>query len=144
MNNEIELDGETELAAEGRSRITLCGGVVAAVIAAAGLIASGATFFITLTYALDNNVLYARNDLIMAFMWVIFFIALMIAGCHLIRSGMTRRLMNIVPGVSLYFAGLALLVNAFYFFVHSNFAYAALAGIIGLGLIVAEWGSETI
>jgi len=144
MNTETNLNAEVELASEGRSRITLLGGVVAAVIAAAGLIASGSALFITLTYFLDDNVLYARNDLIMAIMWVIFFVALMIAGSHLIRSGLSRRLIDIVPGVSLYFAGLALIVNAFYFFVHNSLAFAALAGIIGVGLIVAEWGSETI
>lgn len=143
MSSETDINAEVELASEGRGRLTLLMGVVAAVIAAAGLVAMGGTFFITLTYALDKNVLYARNDLIMAAMWVIFFIALMVAGCHLIRSGMKRRLLNVVPGVSLYFAGLALVVNAFYFFVHSNLVYAALAGIIGVGLIVAEWVSET-
>jgi len=144
MTDETILDNDSELASEGRARLTLVGGVVAAVIAAAGLILSGSTFFITLTWLLDNNVLYSRNDLMMAIMWVVFFIALMVAGCHLIRSGMSRRLMNIVPGVSLYFAGLALIVNAFYFFAHSSLAYAALTGILGLGLVVAEWGSETI
>ena len=143
MSNETDIGADVELASEGRGRITLLAGVVAAIIAAAGLIAFGSAFFITLTYALDDNVLYARNDLIMSIMWVIFFMALMTAGCHLIRSGMARRLYNIIPGVSLYFAGLALLVNAFYFFVHSNFAYGVLAGIFGIVLIVAEWGSET-
>lgn len=133
-----------ELASEGRSKLTLLAGIIAAIISAAGLIVGGGVLLTTLTQFLDNSVLYARNDLIMAVMWVVFFLAFLVAGIHLIRSGLSRRLMDIVPGLSLYFAGLALMVNGFYFFAHQQLAYAALAIILGLGLVVSEWGSETI
>lgn len=140
----MNTDTGLELASEGRSKLTLLGGIITAVIAAAGLIGSGAILMTTITHLLDNSPLYAAKHLVVAVMWVVFFIALLVAGIQLVKSGLSRRLYNLVPGISLYFAGLALMVNGFYFFIHQQFLFAAVAIILGLVLVVAEWGTETI
>jgi len=127
----MNTDAELELASEGRSKLTMLGGIIAAVVAAAGLIGSGAILITTLTHFLDNSPLYAAKHLVVAVMWVVFFIALLVAGIQLVKSGLSRRMYNLVPGIS-------------YFFIHQQFLFAAVAIILGLVLVLAEWGTETI
>lgn len=133
------------LAPKSRSTLTMIVGALFAAIGAAGLVGMGSVFIYVLTNFLDKSAsLFASNDLISAIMWVVFSISMLVAGINLIVSGSRRKLFDLVPGFSLYFAGFSLIINGFIYLLYGNTMASVPALLIGLFLILAEWRTETI
>lgn len=126
------------LADKGRSTLTMIVGALFSTIGAAGLVSMASAFFYLLTNA------YTANDLISAIMWIIFFIAILVAGINLMVSGSRRKLFDLVPGFSLYFAGFSLIVNGFIYLLYANYLAMIPALLIGAALVLAEWRTKVI
>ncbi len=126
------------LAEKGRSTLTMVVGALFSTIGAAGLVYMVSAFF----YFLTN--IYSTNDLITAIMWIIFFISILVAGINLIVSGSRRKLFDLVPGFSLYFAGFSLIINGFIYLLYGNYLVMIPALLIGVALVMVEWRTEVI
>ncbi len=129
---------EHRLADKGRSTLTMIVGVLFSTLGAVGLVYMMSAFFYFVTNA------YSSNDLITAIMWVIFFVSILVAGINLIVSGSRRKLFDLVPGFSLYFAGFSLIINGFIYLLYGNYIVMIPALVVGLLLVLAEWRTETI
>ena len=87
---------------------------------------------------------YLFNLVLFQFMWAVFFVSLLVGGIKLIISGLQRRRHDIIPGLTLYFLGSALIVNGFLMLIYGHVLYAGIAILNGFIVVYIEWSTEVV
>ena len=85
---------------------------------------------------------FMHNSLVFHLVWLIFFISLLIAGVRLIVSALKKRTKDLVPGLSLYFAGASLVIIGLFYLLFQQTSYAIAAILAGCVCIYAEGSAE--
>ncbi|MGF1645117.1 MAG: hypothetical protein ACFCUJ_15880 [Thiotrichales bacterium] len=114
-------------------------GIVATLVGLIGAIGVGAVLAYMVSELSAGRLHYLLHQALFQAVWWVFFASLFTVGLHLIISGYTRRKRDLVPGVSLYFLGLALVVNGLILLVYSNPLYGLTALLVGVVLVFIEW-----
>lgn len=127
-----------------KSRYITVIGAIIAVLGAAGTLGISAMLAFLLPELADGNLGFFFNQALFQVIWAVFFISLFVAGLSLIVSGVRQKQHDLVPGLTLYFLGAALVVNALMMLTYGHVVYALTAGAIGCIVMYAEWSTEVI
>ncbi len=133
-----------DLSLAKRGRFITVLGAVMAVLGAAGTLGISAMLAFLLPALAEGSLSYFFNQALFQVMWAVFFISLFVAGVSLIVSGVKRKRHDLVPGLTLYFLGAALVVNALLLLTYGHLVYALTAAVIGCVVMYAEWSTEVI
>ena len=127
-----------------RSRLIIVLGAIAAVLGAAGILAISPMLVYLIPKLTSGEYRYLFNLVLFQFMWAVFFISLLIAGIKLIISGVKRKRHDIIPGLTLYFLGAALIVNGLLMLTYGHTLYAGITVLIGVAVAYIEWSTEVV
>jgi hypothetical protein len=127
-----------------RSRFIIVLGAIAAVLGAAGILAISPMLVYFIPKLTSGEYRYLFNLVLFQFMWAVFFISLLIAGIKLIISGVKRKRHDIIPGLTLYFLGAALIVNGLLMLAYGHTLYAGITVLIGVAVAYIEWSTEVV
>lgn len=127
-----------------RSGFIVLLGIVAAILGAAGTLGISKMLLYLIPKLNDGEYSFLSHLALFQFMWVVFFVSLLIAGVKLVFSGIRRKRHDIVPGLSLYFLGAALIVNGFLMFTYGHVLYASVTVLIGAMVSYLEWSTEVV
>ncbi|MGF1548336.1 MAG: hypothetical protein ACFCUG_13515 [Thiotrichales bacterium] len=114
-------------------------GIAASLVGLVGAIGVGAVLAYLIAELVAGRLHFLLHQVIFQAVWWIFFASLFTVGLHLILSSITRRRRDLVPGIALYFLGLALVVNGLILLLYSDPFYGLTALLIGVVLVFIEW-----
>ncbi len=126
------------------SRVLIFLGALAAILGAAGVLAISPMLAYLIPKITDGEYAYLFNLVLFQVMWAVFFVSLLVTGIKLIISGMQRKRHDIVPGLTLYFLGAALIVNGFLMLTYGHLLYAGIAIVVGSVVAYIEWSTEVV
>ncbi|RUM94473.1 MAG: hypothetical protein DSZ28_02985 [Thiothrix sp.] len=127
-----------------RSRLILFIGALAAILGAAGVLAISPLLVYLIPKLVNGEYSYLFNLALFQFMWAVFFVSLLVAGIKLVISGANRKRYDIIPGLTLYFLGAALMVNGFLMLMYGHVIYAGIAILVGSIVSYLEWSTEVV
>lgn len=90
----------------------------------------------------SNDYSFMQNSLIFHLVWLFFFISILVAGVRLVVSALKKQTKNLVPGLSLYFAGATLVIIGLFYLLFQQTTYAVIAILTGSLCIYAEGSTE--
>ena len=76
--------------------------------------------------------------------WMVFFLAMLAAGISLMIAAIRGRSSDIVPGPSIYVMGTTLVIAGMFQLLFGEFERAAVTGLVGMVLMVAEYRSALL
>jgi hypothetical protein len=127
-----------------RSRFIIVLGAIAAILGTAGILAISPMLAYLIPKLTSGEYRYLFNLVLFQFMWAVFFISLLVAGIKLIISGVKRKRHDIIPGLTLYFLGAALIVNGLLMLTYGHTLYASITVLIGVAVAYIEWSTEVV
>jgi hypothetical protein len=127
-----------------RSRLIILLGIFAAIIGAAGGLGISPMLAYLIPKLMSGEYFYLFNLVLFQFMWAVFFVSLLVGGIKLIISGLQRKRHDIIPGLTLYFLGSALIVNGFLMLIYGHVLYAGIAILNGFIVVYIEWSTEVV
>jgi hypothetical protein len=127
-----------------RSRFIIVLGAIAAILGAAGILAISPMLAYLIPKLTSGEYHYLFNLVLFQLMWAVFFISLLVAGIKLIISGVKRKRHDIIPGLTLYFLGAALIVNGLLMLTYGHTLYAGITVLIGAAVAYIEWSTEVV
>ena len=127
-----------------RSRFIVFIGALAATLGAAGVLAISPMLAYLIPKLTSGEYSYFFNLVLFQMMWAVFFLSLLVAGIKLIISGVQRKRHDIIPGLTLYFLGAALIVNGFLMLTYGHALYAGIAIVVGSVVAYIEWSTEVV
>lgn len=92
----------------------------------------------------DNALMFSNRDLLHVVVWAIFAASLVAAGLSLLHASVVARRHNLVPGPTLYVAGVSAVVIGFFLVAGGALLPAAVAVAVGAALMAAEYGSDIV
>lgn len=119
-------------------------GIVLAILGAAGTLVISTMLAFLLPAVFDGGLGFLSHQALFQVMWAVVFLSLFVTGVSLISSGSQGRRHDLVPGLTLYFLGAALLVNGLLLLSSGHLVYAILACVIGTAVVMLEWQTEVI
>jgi len=131
-------------ASVARSRLIVFIGALAATLGAAGVLAISPMLAYLIPKLTSGEYSFFFNLVLFQVMWAVFFVSLLVAGIKLIISGVQRKRHDIVPGLTLYFLGAALIVNGFLMLMYGHALYAGIAIVVGSVVTYIEWSTEVV
>lgn len=131
-------------AGAARSGFIILLGVVAAILGAAGTLGISKMLAWLVPKLISGEYPFLSHLALFQFMWAVFFVSLLIAGIKLVISGIRRKRHDIVPGLTLYFLGVALIVNGLLMFIYGHTLYAGVTVLIGALVSYIEWSTEVV
>ncbi len=93
---------------------------------------------------LDSAVMFSNRDALYVLVWAIFAASLVGAGLSLVHASVIARRHNLVPGPTLYIAGVSAVVIGLFLIAGGALLPAAVAVVVGAALMAAEYGSDTV
>lgn len=90
----------------------------------------------------DNGYSFLKSSMVFHALWLIFFLSLLVAGIKLVISAVSKRTTDLVPGLSLYFVGVSLVIIGLFYIVFQQATYAVIAIIVGIVCIYFEGAAE--
>lgn len=129
--------------AEKRPMVITFGAVIA-VLGAAGTLGISTMLAFLLPQIADGGMGFLSHQALFQVMWAIVFISTLVAGVSLISSGVKGKQYDLVPGLTLYFLGAALMINGLILLSSGHVLYAVLASVVGAVIILLEWQTEVI
>ena len=131
-------------AGAARSRFIIFIGALTATLGAAGVLAISPMLAYLIPKLTNGEYSYLFNLVLFQLMWAVVFVSLLVAGIKLIISGANRKRHDIIPGLSLYFLGAALMVNGFLMLMYGHAIYAGIAIFVGSIVSYLEWSTEVV
>ncbi len=117
-------------------------GAIAAAVGLVGAVGVGAMLAYLLGELWQGEVRIWRHQALFQAVWLVFFASLFLTGLHLIVAGFTRRKRDLVPGLALYFMGLALAVSGLLLLLHGSPLPGLIGVFVGVTLVLLEWTLE--
>jgi len=124
------------------SFITLCLGIVLSLCAVAGIFWLSKIIPSIYSSSQSNDYSFMQNTLIFHLLWLFFFVSILVAGVRLIISALKKRTKDLVPGLSLYFAGATLISIGLFYLLFQQTGFAIIAILAGILCIYAEGSAE--
>lgn len=132
------------LAPSMRSKFVLLFGLLLAIAGGMGTIALSALLVYTVPKVADGELAFFSHQALFQSMWAVFFVSLFMTGVSLVVSGASRRPKDLVPGLTLYFLGAALMVNGLLMFTYEHYLFAGIIFIVGALAVYLEWSTEVV
>ena len=126
------------------SGVTFLIGVVSIAVSILGLFWLSKILPGLLIAVTESGYSFMKNSVIFHVVWLVFFLSLVTTGVRLIISAIKKRSTNLVPGLSLYFVGAALVIIGLFYFVFQELIYAGAAIVVGVICIYFEGSVEII
>ena len=128
----------------GRSRLIMALGLVFAAAGAAGALLLTFMLGVLVPEFLQGRVTFLSFQLLFQLMWLVFFVSLFITGLSLLRSGARRKRKDLVPGLTLYFLGAALVVNGMMLMTFGDMTRGVVLTVTGIAAMLVEWSTEVV
>lgn len=128
----------------GRSRLIMLLGLVFAVAGALGTLLLTFMLGILIPEFFQGRAAFLSFQLLFQLMWLVFFISLFITGLSLMRSGVKRKRKDLVPGLTLYFLGAALVVNGMMLMTFGDMTRGVILTVTGIAAMLVEWSTEVV
>lgn len=90
----------------------------------------------------ENGISFMSNTAIFHILWAVFFLSLLTTGIKLLISALNKRRQDLVPGMSLYFLGVSLVIIGLFYLVFGQFLYALISVVFGAFCIYIEGTTE--
>jgi hypothetical protein len=127
-----------------RSRFIIIVGVLATILGVLGSLGIFRMLAFLIPKLSSGEYSFLSHLALFQFMWAVFFVSLLVAGIKLVVSGIKRKRHDIVPGLTLYFLGAALVVNGILMLTYGNVVYAGITILIGALVSYLEWSTEVV
>ncbi len=127
-----------------RSRFILLFGLMLSITGAMGTIALSMMLLYILPKVASGDMPFFGGQALFQTMWAVFFISLFMTGVSLMISAARRKQRDLVPGLTLYFLGAALVINGLLLMTYAHFVFGLAAMAAGSLAIYLEWSIEVV
>lgn len=127
-----------------RSKLVLLFGLLLAIAGGLGTIALSALLVYTVPRTVSGEWHFFSHQALFQSMWAVFFVSLFMTGVSLVVSGANRKRKDLVPGLTLYFLGAALVVNGLLMLTYGHWIFGAVMIAVGAVAVYLEWSTEVV
>lgn len=132
------------LAPSTRSKFVLLFGLLLAIAGGMGTIALSSMLVYTVPKVASGELGFFTHQALFQSMWAVFFVSLFITGVSLVVSAASRRRKDLVPGLTLYFLGAALMVNGLLMLTYGHYLFGGIVFGVGALAVYLEWSTEVV